>query len=58
MKSLKEAASATLKLSFDLSLGERVRLKSPIKEIGPERVAKMELKESRKADFRSWAQGP
>jgi hypothetical protein len=53
MKSLKEAASTKLKLAEDLSLGERVRLKSPNRATGPDKVAKIRVKESRKAGFRS-----
>jgi hypothetical protein len=48
MKSLKAVASAVLKLPLDLSRGERIRLKSPTKAIGPEKDGKICSREERK----------
>jgi hypothetical protein len=49
MKLLKRVASEKLKLSFDLSLGARMRLKSPQKATGVEIEAKICSKERRKS---------
>jgi hypothetical protein len=51
MKSLKIAASEELKLLLDFSQGARMRLKSPTKATGPERLAKTCTREDKKACF-------
>jgi hypothetical protein len=58
MKSLKQAASEESKLSFDLSRGDLIRLKSPRKAKEPEDEAKMVSKELRNPAFKSCRQGP
>jgi hypothetical protein len=58
IKSLKREASEELKFPLDLSLGDRIRLKSPIIETEPDKDAKMSSREVRKALFWSWTHGP
>jgi hypothetical protein len=58
MKSMKIDASAKLKLSFDLSRGERMRLKSPRMAREPVSRETDERSESRKAGLSPCMQGP
>jgi hypothetical protein len=55
---LKEVASVKLKLSLDLSLGVRMRLKSPKKATWVDKEPKIVSREDKKDGLLAWAQGP